>query len=109
MNNPDGTKTVAYHGDDIHDFAWTASPHYKIVDDTFNGSMGPVKVRVMLQPGHMFLADRHKNIVQETMDHFDRWYGPYPYKTLTVVDHRTRVAGLGHGVPDVHHRRRKLV
>jgi hypothetical protein len=86
VNNPDGTKTVAYHGDDIHDFAWTASPHYKIVDDTFNGSMGPVKVRVLLQPGHMFLADRHTRIVQQTMDHFDRWYGPYPYKTLTVVD-----------------------
>jgi hypothetical protein len=86
VNNSDGTKTVAYHGDDIHDFAWTASPHYKIVDDTFNGSMGPVKVRVMLQPGHIFLADRHTRIVQQTMTRFDHWYGPYPYKTLTVVD-----------------------
>jgi hypothetical protein len=86
VDNPDGTKTVAYHGDDIHDFAWTASPHYKIVNDTFNGSMGPVKVRVMLQPGHVFLAERHTRIVQETMKRFDQWYGPYPYKTLTVVD-----------------------
>jgi Peptidase family M1 domain len=86
VSNSDGTRTVAYHGDDIHDFAWTASPHYKIVDDTFNGSMGPVKIRVLLQPGHMFLAERHTRIVHQTMDHFDRWYGPYPYKTLTVVD-----------------------
>jgi Peptidase family M1 domain len=85
-NNPDSTKTVAYHGDDIHDFAWTASPHYKIVDDTFNGSMGPVKVRILMQPGHMFLAERHTRIVQQTMTRFDHWYGPYPYKTLTVVD-----------------------
>src|SRR3981081_3587691 len=43
VNNPDGTKTVAYHADDIHDFAWTASPHYLIYNDTFQGSMGPVK------------------------------------------------------------------
>src|ERR1700688_2494234 len=30
VNNPDNTKTLAYHGDDIHDFAWTASPRYKV-------------------------------------------------------------------------------
>src|ERR1022692_3467552 len=29
-NNPDNTKTVTYHGDDIHDFAWTASPRYRV-------------------------------------------------------------------------------
>ena len=45
VNNPDGTKTVTYHGEDIHDFAWTASPHYLIYNDTFQGSMGPVKLR----------------------------------------------------------------
>jgi len=86
VNNPDGTKTVAYHGDDIHDFGWTASPHYKIFDDTVNGSMGPVKIRIMLQPAHLGQLERHKRIVHETMDRFDHWYGPYPYKTLTVVD-----------------------
>ena len=52
VNNTDGTKTVAYHGDDIHDFAWTASPHYLVYDDTFQGSMGPVKLRIMMQPAH---------------------------------------------------------
>ena len=86
VNNADGTKTVAYHGDDIHDFAWTASPHYKILEDTFPGSMGPVKIRIMLQPGHWSQAERHNRIVHQVMDTFERWYGPYPYKTVTVVD-----------------------
>ena len=86
VNNSDGTKTVSYHGEDIHDFAWTASPHYLIYNDTFQGSMGPVKLRFMMQPGHWNQAERHARITKETMDHFDRWYGPYPYKTLTVVD-----------------------
>ena len=86
IDNPDGTRTLAYHGDDIHDFAWTASPHYKILEDTFSGMMGPVKIRIMLQPGHMFLAERHNRITHQVMDHFERWYGPYPYKTVTVVD-----------------------
>jgi len=86
VNNRDGTKTVTYHGEDIHDFAWTASPHYKDYYDTFQGSMGPVKIRIMMQPSHWGQAERHDRIVKETMDRFERWYGPYPYKTLTVVD-----------------------
>jgi hypothetical protein len=86
VTNRDGTKTVTYHGDDIHDFAWTVSPHYKDYYDTFQSSMGPVKIRIMMQPSHWSQAQRHGRIVEETMDRFERWYGPYPYKTLTVVD-----------------------
>jgi Peptidase family M1 domain len=87
VNNPDNTKTVTYHGDDIHDFAWTASPRYKVKDDgVFQGQMGPVKLRILMQPAHWDQADRHEKILKETLDHFERWYGPYPYKTLTLVD-----------------------
>jgi hypothetical protein len=85
-NNPDGTKTVTYHADDVHDFAWTASPHYLIYNDTFQGSMGPVKLRILMQPGHWSQAERQARVLKEAMDRFDHWYGPYPYKTLTVVD-----------------------
>ena len=86
VNNPDGTKTVTYHADDIHDFAWTASPHYLIYKDTFQGSMGPVKLRIMMQPGHWSQVERQARVLKQCMDHYDRWYGPYPYKTLTLVD-----------------------
>jgi hypothetical protein len=86
VNNPDGTKTVSYHGDDIHDFAWTASPHYWIYNDTFQGSMGPVKLRIMMQPAHWSQLEREVRVLKASMDHYDRWYGPYPYKTLTLVD-----------------------
>ncbi len=99
VNNPDGTKTVTYHGDDIHDFAWTASPHYLIYNDTFQGSMGPVKLRFLMQPAHWGQAERHARIVKETMEHFDRWYGPYPYKTLTIVDPEAGSAAGGMEYP----------
>jgi hypothetical protein len=85
-NNADGTKTVAYHGEDIHDFAWTASPHYLIHDDVFQGSTGPVKLRIMMQPAHWSQLGRQVRALKDCMDRFDRWYGPYPYKTLTLVD-----------------------
>jgi hypothetical protein len=87
VGNPDSTKTLAYHGDDIHDFAWTASPRFKVKEDgVFQGQMGPVSLRILMQPAHWSQVERHEKILKESLDHFERWYGPYPYKTLTLVD-----------------------
>ena len=99
VNNPDGTKTVTYHGDDIHDFAWTASPHYKVYEDSYQGSMGPVKLNIMMQPAHLDQEERHALILKQTLDRFDRWYGPYPYKTLTLVDPEADSAAEGMEYP----------
>jgi hypothetical protein len=85
-NNPDSTQTLTYHGDDIHDFAWTASPRYKVRESIYQSQMGPIKLRFLMQPAHWSQAERHEKITRETLDHFEKWYGPYPYKTLTVVD-----------------------
>jgi Peptidase family M1 domain len=85
-NNPDSTNTYTFHGDDIHDFAWTASPRYKIRESMYQSQMGPIKLRFMMQPAHWNQVDRHEKITRQTLDHFEKWYGPYPYKTLTVVD-----------------------
>jgi hypothetical protein len=84
--NNDGTKTLTLRGEDIHDFAWTAQPDYHVVEGDFNGSTGKVKIRLLMQPGHINQADRHMRIMQQTMKRFDDWYGPYPYKQITVVD-----------------------
>ena len=86
VNNPDGTKTVAYHGDDIHDFAWTISPRYRVQESTYQAQMGAVKLRFLMQPAHWNQVERHERVTRETLDRFEQWYGPYPYKTLTVVD-----------------------
>jgi aminopeptidase N len=86
VNNSDSTKTVTYHGDDIHDFAWTVSPRFKVREASYQAQMGPVKLRFLMQPAHWSQAERHEKIIRETLDRFEKWYGPYPYKTLTVVD-----------------------
>jgi Peptidase family M1 domain len=86
VDNPDGTKTVTYHGDDIHDFAWTVSPRFQVREATYQAQMGPIKLRFLMQPAHWSQAERHERITRETLDRFEKWYGPYPYKTLTVVD-----------------------
>ena len=86
VNNPNGTKTLSFYGEDIHDFAWTAEPEYRVVTGTFQGSMGPVKIRMLVQPGHMSSAPRYLQALEGTLDRFDKWYGPYPYKQITLVD-----------------------
>ncbi len=85
-DHPDGTKTVEFHGDDIHDFAWTVQPDYRVFTDTFQSSVGPVTMRLLMQPGHAVQAARHMKILRQSMQHFDDWYGPYPYKQITFVD-----------------------
>jgi hypothetical protein len=85
--NADNTKTYTYHGDDIHDFAWTASPRYRVKEDgVYQGQMGPVQMRILMQPAHWSQVDRHEKILRESLEHFESWYGPYPYKTITLVD-----------------------
>ena len=99
-NNADNTKTLAYHGDDIHDFAWTASPRYKVKDDSvFQGQLGPVKMQILMQPAHWNQVERHERILRQTLDHFERWYGPYPYKTITLVDPEPDSAAFGMEYP----------
>jgi hypothetical protein len=86
VNNSDGTKTVTYHGDDIHDFAWTVCPRYRVHEAVYQSQSGPVKLRFLMMPAHWSQAERHERIIRNTIDRFEKWYGPYPYKTLTVVD-----------------------
>jgi hypothetical protein len=87
VNNSDNTKTLTYHGDDIHDFAWTVSPRYKVKEDgVYQGLMGPVQMRILMQPAHWSQVDRHEKILRESLEQFESRYGPYPYKTITLVD-----------------------
>jgi hypothetical protein len=100
LSNSDNTKTLTYHGDDIHDFAWTASPRYKVKDDgVFQGQLGPVKMQILMQPAHWNQVERHEKILKQSLEHFESWYGPYPYKTITLVDPEPGSAAFGMEYP----------
>ncbi len=85
-DNPDGTKTLAYHSEDVHDFSWAASPSFQEVNDTWTGSAGTVKIRILMSPGNMATAPRYMQVTKGSLEMFDKWYGPYPYDRLTVID-----------------------
>ncbi len=82
----DGTRTLRFYGEDIHDFAWAASPHFTVINATYLGSMGPVVVRVLALAAHPGAGPRYRDVVLKSLDQFDRRFGPYPYKMLTVID-----------------------
>jgi Peptidase family M1 domain len=85
-NNPGGTKTVRYEAEDVHDFAWTASPRFRLVEDEWKGGGRAVKIHLLVSPGHESTIPRYLHAVKGAMTLFDRWYGPYPYDAITVVD-----------------------
>lgn len=85
-DNNNGTKTVAFHAEDVHDFAWTADPHFKVIDGQFDGSVGTVHIRLLSYDSHRQSWQPYMVSAQESMRRFDDWYGPYPYAQLTIVD-----------------------
>ncbi|RXH57454.1 M1 family metallopeptidase [Granulicella sibirica] len=85
-SNPDDTKTLGFYAEDVGDFAFAASPHFKVTDGTFLSSMGPVKIHVLALAAHPQAGPRYLKIMQDTMAQFDHRYGPFPYKIITVID-----------------------
>lgn len=75
----------AYHlfvADDVHDFAWCADPEYIQTKEQHNG----VAITILTRPKD---RDKWKNVMQyakDALDYYGRWYGQYPYCTLTVCD-----------------------
>jgi hypothetical protein len=83
----DGTTTHEYHAEDVHDFAWTTSPHYLERTEVFQDPPLPkVAMRLLLQPEHASQADRHFRATRAALKYYGSWFGPYPYGYITVVD-----------------------
>ncbi len=78
----DGLKMLTYEANNVHDFAWTASPVYKIFTQNHNG----INLIAMMQPEHSGQNKRYFEAVVKAIDYFESTLGKYPYKTLTMVD-----------------------
>ena len=91
IENADGTTTHYYHAEDVHDFAWTASPEFRV----FEGRAQDVEIRALLQPDHAAQGERHVEAAKVAIEYFQDHYGDYPYPNLTVVDPRRGAGGSG--------------
>jgi aminopeptidase N len=76
-----------YHGEDIHDFAWTASPDFVVSTRTFEHPTLPqVQMRLLLRRDHAGQESRHFDAAAATLRYYGEWFGPYPYGNVTIVD-----------------------
>ena len=117
-SNPDGTVTYTHIQDNVHDFAWTASPRFVELKRTFGGGkdvtageyrqaaallgrtvdevrLSDVEITLLMQPEHMPQAERLMGAAMAGIKHYGLWYGRYPYRTLTVVDPAPGASGSG--------------
>ncbi|QJW88560.1 M1 family metallopeptidase [Spirosoma taeanense] len=86
---PGETKTLRWHAEDVVDFAWTASPHFQVVNDKWKH----VTIELLLQPEHRHQADRHLKAAKAALAYFDKHLGKYPFPNLTIVDPPVHASG----------------
>jgi hypothetical protein len=87
VNHADGTRSVRFRQDDVHDFAWTASRRFLERLGRFEDpGYPPVEIRLLLQPEHAHLADRYLEATKVALRSYGAWAAPYPYGHLSVVD-----------------------
>jgi aminopeptidase N len=79
-------KTYSFYADDVHDFAWSASPHFVYVEEPYATSQLPgVKIKLYLDPAHEPLKARYMAAAKKSLARYSEWYGSYPYSTLSIV------------------------
>ncbi len=76
-----------YAQDDVHDFAWTASPDFEEHVSRFeHPGLPPVTMRLLLQPEHRGQEARHFAATAAALRYYGEWFGPYPYPQITIID-----------------------
>ncbi len=82
----DGLKSYQFYADDVHDFAWSASPNFVYAEDAYSDKGIPgVRIKLYLDPAHEGLKDRYMHAAKSALSSYARWYGEYPYSTLSIV------------------------
>ena len=73
---------------DVHDFAWTASPHFIDREAHVRAYPGFRRSRCgcCSSPSTPGQEARHFDATAATLRYYGEWFGPYPYSHITIVD-----------------------
>ncbi len=100
QENVDGSVTYRYFQEDVHDFAWTASPRFLERREVFTDPILPeVEITLLLLPEHEHLEERYFTATGHALRYYGRWFGAYPYPHITVVDPAYRSSSGGMEYP----------
>ncbi|KQY84499.1 EnpEP protein [Paenibacillus sp. Root52] len=79
-------KIYQFYADDVHDFAWAASPHFVYAEEPFSAPNVPgVRIKLYLDPAHQDLKERYFYAAKAALANYSKWFGTYPYSTLSIV------------------------
>lgn len=82
----DGKKTLEFEENDVHDFAWFADSTYLIKKSETTVDGHPVQLAVYYHKKTEKKWDSAISLIKQTLDTRSKWLGPYPYKTVKVVE-----------------------
>jgi hypothetical protein len=98
----DTTKTLHFHQERVHDFAWFADKRYMVQQDTLwvEDSTRAITLWAMHLPKY---AEAWKDAIEYLHDAtywYGRWHGTYPYNHVTAVSSDV-TAGYGMEYPNI--------
>lgn len=81
-------KTIHFHEDKVHDFAWFADKRWIVRKDTLKlpGNDHPVIAYRCFLPLHSKGWKNSRKAMKTAMEGYSKEVGPYPYRTVKVVD-----------------------
>ncbi len=77
-----GYKTLVFHAENVHDFVWSASPDYLLKREYTHS----IQIDLLLLPQDERKMKEIGTYTREAMELYREWFGPYPYRRLTIAD-----------------------
>jgi hypothetical protein len=88
--NADSTRTYVFRAEEVHDFAWAASPDYRVSGRVVDG----INLSFFYKPEHEQSVDEIMNSAEFALKFYGSSFGEYHYGDFTIVDAKI---GLGGG------------
>lgn len=85
-DNKDGSRTLTYRAEDVHDFAWMVDPYMEVVHGTAKVDGRDVEVRVYHRPAQREFALRHLGAAIGTIEQMSALFVAYPWPIMSVID-----------------------
>ncbi len=77
-------KTLYFHAEQVHDFAWIADSTFVVRDTVFQNTS--IQFFIRRDVAHVPLWDSLRHEVPRILQKFSEWFFPYPYSTLKIVN-----------------------
>jgi len=82
-----GLRTLTYHAEDVHDFAWMADPYMEVMSGQAKHTEdATVEVRVYYRPEQRSFARRHLEAAIGAIEKFSAMFVAYPWPIMSVID-----------------------